>query len=158
MNDENAVVNSLSEVDSDGNSLFQKYVEDINSNSPDETKVVFTSIGEAIQTYKDVMQNYKRDEDERANNSKPVEVQSTTTEQSAPAKPVNPMPGIFGSAATTLEEANESAKKTVEEQSLPADNTTSATTDNTVESKEDKKSDENQNHLILLQDRRVITL
>lgn len=142
LNDENAVVNSLSEVDSDDNSLFQKYVEDINSNSPDETKVVFTSIGEAIQTYKDVMQNYKRDEDERANNSKPVEVQSTTTEQSAPAKPVNPMPGIFGSAATTLEEANESAKKTVEEQSLPADNTTSATTDNTVESKEDKKSDE----------------
>ena len=142
LNDENAVVNSLSEVDSDGNSLFQKYVEDINSNSPDETKVVFTSIGEAIQTYKDVMQNYKRDEDERANNSKPVEVQSTTAEQSAPAKPVNPMPGIFGSAATTLEEANESAKKTVEEQSLLADNTTSATTDNAVESKEDKKSDE----------------
>lgn len=142
LSDENAVVNSLSEVDSDGNSLFQKYVEDINSNSPDETKVVFTSIGEAIQTYKDVMQNYKRDEDERANNSKPVEVQSTTAEQSAPAKPVNPMPGIFGSAATTLEEANESAKKTVEEQSLLADNTTSATTDSAVESKEDKKSDE----------------
>ena len=142
LNDENAVVNSLSEVDSDGNSLFQKYVEDINSNSPDETKVVFTSIGEAIQTYKDVMQNYKRDEDERTNNSKPVEVQSTTAEQSAPAKPVNPMPGIFGSVATTLEEANESAKKTVEEQPLPADNTTSATTDNAVESKEDKKSDE----------------
>lgn len=121
LNDENAVVNSLSEVDSDGNSLFQKYVEDINSNSPDETKVVFTSIGEAIQTYKDVMQNYKRDEEERANNSKPVEVQSTTAEQSAPAKPVNPMPGIFGTAATTLEEANESAKKTMEEQPTSVD-------------------------------------
>lgn len=142
LNDENAIINSLSELDSDGNSLFQKYVEDINSNSPDETKVAFTSIGEAIQTYKDVMQNYKRDEDERANNSKPVEVQSTTAEQSAPAKPVNPMPGVFGSAATTLEEANESAKKTIEEQPLSTDNTTSVTTDNTVESKEDKKSDE----------------
>lgn len=138
LNDENAVVNSLSEVDSDGNSLFQKYVEDINSNSPDETKVVFTSIGEAIQTYKDVMQNYKRDEDERANNSKPVEVQSTTAEQSAPAKPVNPMPGIFGTAATTLEEANESAKKTMEEQPTSVDDT--PTNLNQEESKKEEDS------------------
>lgn len=138
LNDKNAVINSLSEVDSDGNSLFQKYVEDINSNSPDETKVVFTSIGEAIQTYKDVMQNYKRDEEERANNSKPVEVQSTTAEQSAPAKPVNPMPGIFGSAATTLEEANESAKKTMEEQ--PASVDTTPTNINQEESKKEEDS------------------
>ena len=116
LNDENAVINSLSQVDNDGNSLFQRYVEDINSSSPKETQVVFTSVGEAIQTYKNVMQNYKRDEEEKANNSKPVEVQSTTAEQSAPPKPVNPMPGIFGTAATTLEEANESAKKTMEEQ------------------------------------------
>lgn len=115
LNDENAVINSLSQVDNDGNSLFQRYVEDINSSSPNETQVVFTSVGEAIQTYKNVMQNYKRDEEEKANNSKPVEVQSTTEEQSAPPKPVNPMPGIFGTAATTLEEANESAKKTIEE-------------------------------------------
>lgn len=138
LNDKNAVINSLSEVDSDGNSLFQKYVEDINSNSPDETKVVFTSIGEAIQTYKDVMQNYKRDEEERANNSKPVEVQSTTAEQSAPAKPVNPMPGIFGLAATTLEEANESAKKTMEEQ--PASVDTTPTNINQEESKKEEDS------------------
>ena len=137
LNNENAVVNSLSEVDSDGNSLFQKYVEDINSNSPDETKVVFTSIGEAIQTYKDVMQNYKRDEDERANNSKPVEVQSTTAEQSAPAKPVNPMPGIFGSAATSLEENNESARKTIEEQPVSTDTPTNL---NREESKKEKDS------------------
>lgn len=139
LNDENAVVNSLSEVDSDGNSLFQKYVEDINSNSPDETKVVFTSIGEAIQTYKDVMQNYKRDEEERANNSKPVEVQSTTAEQSAPAKPVNPMPGIFGTAATTLEEANESAKKTMEEQPISVD-----TTPTNLNQEEDEKENDSQ--------------
>lgn len=138
LNDKNAVINSLSEVDSDGNSLFQKDVEDINSNSPDETKVVFTSIGEAIQTYKDVMQSYKRDEDERANNSKPVEIQSTTAEQSAPAKPVNPMPGISGSAATTLEEANESAKKTMEEQ--PASVDTTPTNINQEESKKEEDS------------------
>lgn len=139
LNNENAVINSLSEADSDGNSLFQKYIEDINSDSPDETKVVFTSIGEAIQTYKDVMHNYKRDENERANNSKPVEVQSTTSEQSAPAKPVNPMPGIFGSAATTLEEANESAKKTIEEQPASGDNTST-----NLNQEEDKKDDDPQ--------------
>ena len=139
LNDENAVVNTLSEVDNDGNSLFQKYVEDINSNSPDETKVVFTSIGEAIQTYKDVMQNYKRDEDERANNSKPVEVQSTTAEQSAPAKSVNPMPGIFGTAATTLEEADESAKKTMEEQPASVD-----TTPTNINQEEDEKQNDSQ--------------
>lgn len=142
LNNESEVISALSQLDENGNSLFQKYVEDINSNSPNETQVVFTSIGEAIQTYKDVMQNYKRDEDEKANNSKPVEVQSTTAEQSAPAKPINPMPGVFGSAAATLEESDESAKRTIDEQSLLADSTTSATTDNAVESKEDKKSDE----------------
>lgn len=114
LNNENAVIDALSELDDNGNSLFQKYVEDINANSPDETQVVFTSVGEAIQTYKDVMQNYKRDEAEKANNSKPVETQDTTPEQSAPAKPVNPRPGIFGSAPTPLEESEESAKKTIE--------------------------------------------
>ena len=124
LNDENAVINSLSQVDNEGNSLFQRYVEDINSNSPNETQVAFTSVGEAIQTYKNVMQNYKRDEEEKAQNSKPVEVQSTTPEQSAPAKPVNPMPGVFSTAATTLQEADESAKKTIEEQPsvTPVDN------------------------------------
>lgn len=133
LNDENAVINSLSQVDNDGSSLFQRCVEDINSSSSNETQVVFTSVGEAIQTYKNVMQNYKRDEEEKANNSKPVEVQSTTAEQSAPPKPVNPMPGIFGTAATTLEEANESAKKTMEEQP-------SATpVNNEVKSEEEKK-------------------
>jgi hypothetical protein len=133
LNDENAVINSLSQVDNDGNSLFQRYVEDINSSSPNETQVVFTSVGEAIQTYKNVMQNYKRDEEEKANNSKPVEVQSTTAEQSAPPKPVNPMPGIFGTAATTLEEANESAKKTMEEQPSVTP------VNNEVKSEEEKK-------------------
>lgn len=139
LNNESEVISSLSQLDENGNSLFQKYVEDINSNSPDETKVVFTSIGEAIQTYKDVMQNYKRDEDERANNSKPVEAQSTTAEQSAPAKPVNPMPGIFGIAATTLEEANESAKKTMEEQPASVD-----TTPTNLKQEEDEKENDSQ--------------
>lgn len=138
LNNESEVVSSLSQLDENGNSLFQKYVEDINSNSPDETKVVFTSIGEAIQTYKNVMQNYRRDESEKANNAKPVEVQSTTVEQSAPPKPVNPMPGIFGTAATSLEEANESARKTMEEQPVSTD--TTPTNLNQEESKKEKES------------------
>ena len=138
LNNEGEVVSSLSQLDENGNSLFQKYVEDINSNSPDETKVVFTSIGEAIQTYKNVMQNYRRDESEKANNAKPIEVQSTTVEQSAPPKPVNPMPGIFGTAATSLEEANESARKTIEEQPVSTD--TTPTNLNQEESKKEKES------------------
>lgn len=138
LNNESEVVSSLSQLDENGNSLFQKYVEGINSNSPDETKVVFTSIGEAIQTYKNVMQNYRRDESEKANNAKPIEVQSTTVEQSAPPKPVNPMPGIFGTAATSLEEANESARKTMEEQPVSTD--TTPTNLNQEESKKEKNS------------------
>ena len=139
LNDDNAVINSLSETDSEGNSLFQRYVEDINSNSSEETKVVFTSVGEAIQTYKNVMQNYKRDEKEKEDNARPVEIQNTTVEQSAPPKPVNPMPGIFSTAATTLEEANESAKKTIEEQTPMSDNSTVSTINNQIEDKEDDK-------------------
>lgn len=138
LNNESEVISSLSQLDENGNSLFQKYVEDINSNSSDETKVIFTSIGEVIQTYKDVMQNYRRDESEKANNAKPVEVQNTTAEQSAPPKPVNPMPGIFGTAATSLEEANESARKTMEEQPVSTD--TTPTNLNQEESKEEKNS------------------
>ena len=141
LNDENAVINSLSQVDNDGNPLFKRYVEDINSNSPNETQVAFTSIGEAIQTYKNVMQNYKRDEKEKANNSKPVEVQSTTPEQSAPAKPVNPMPGIFGTAATSLEEAEESAKKTIEEKPISTDTTTSLSQEEDKKEKDSKPFD-----------------
>lgn len=140
LNDKNAVINSLSQVDNEGNSLFQRYVEDINSSSPEETQVVFTSVGEAIQTYKDVIQNYRRDEAERANNSKPVEIQDTTPEQSAPAKPVNPRPGIFGSAATSLEEAEASAKKTVE----TSDVTKPIATEGKTNEKLDKEQKEEQ--------------
>lgn len=121
LNNESEVVNFLSQLDENEDSLFKKYIEEINSSSSDETKVMFTSIGEVIQTYKGVMYNYKRDENEKANNAKSIEVQPTTAEQSTPPKTVNPMPGIFSTAATSLEEANESIKKTMEEVPVTVD-------------------------------------
>ena len=118
LNNESDVINALSKVDENNNSLFQKYVEDINANSADETKTVFTSIGEVIQTYKDVMKNYKTDEKEKANNAKPVEVKDTKKEESAPATPVDPTPEVSDMLDEALETSNESSNKDTKESSL----------------------------------------
>ena len=118
LNNENDVINALSKVDENNNSLFQKYVEDINANSADETKTVFTSIGEVIQTYKDVMKNYKVDEKEKANNAKPVEVKDTKEEESAPATPVDPTPEVSDMVDEALKASNKSSNEDTKESSL----------------------------------------
>lgn len=118
LDDENAVVNALSEKDEDGNSLLQKYVDEINNDSPEETRVVFTSVGEAIQTYKDIMKNYKRDEKEKEDNSRPVKAENTTSDKSAPAKPVSPFAGVFKTAATSPEENDRDIARSIEDESI----------------------------------------
>ena len=118
LNNENDVINALSKVDENNNSLFQKYVEDINANLADETKTVFTSIGEVIQTYKDVMKNYKVDEKEKANNAKPVEVKDTKKEESAPATPVDPTPEVSDMVDEALKASNKSSNEDTKESSL----------------------------------------
>lgn len=118
LNNENDVINALSKVDENNNSLFQKYVEDINANSADETKTVFTSIGEVIQTYKDVMKNYKTDEKEKANNAKPVEVKDTKKEESAPATPIDPTPEVPDMVDEASKVSNKSSNEDTKESSL----------------------------------------
>lgn len=82
--DTNAVTEALTKSDKNGN-LFQQYVERVNESLPDNEKTVFTSIPEAIQTYKDVLQDVINDREETARNTRPVIPEATKLEDSKPA-------------------------------------------------------------------------
>lgn len=112
INDTNSVINALSEQDEQGNSLFEQYVNDVNENAREEAKSEFTSVGEAIQAYKDVMEEYNTSEQEKANNAKETPVAPTTSEQSAPPKaPSAQGPSLMEMGTATAEE---SAKRSQE--------------------------------------------
>ena len=112
INDSNSVINALSEQDEQGNSLFEQYVNDVNENAREEAKSEFTSVGEAIQAYKDVMEEYNTSEQEKANNAKETPVAPTTSEQSAPPKaPSAQGPSLMEMGTATAEE---SAKRSQE--------------------------------------------
>lgn len=91
-NDNQAVVNALSATDENGVSEFKKYVEEVNSTIPEAEQTAFTSTGEAIQNFNDVMATYNKENAQREANAQPVEVTPTTPEQSAPA--VTPEPVV----------------------------------------------------------------
>lgn len=112
INDTNSVINALSEQDEQGNSLFEQYVKDVNENAREDAKSEFTSVGEAIQAYKDVMKEYNTSEQEKANNAKETPVAPTTSEQSAPPK----TPSAKGPSLTEMgtATAEESAKRSQE--------------------------------------------
>jgi len=105
--DANAVVEALEKQYTleDGSTVnaFAEYVADTNTRVKDNEKAVFTSTGEVIQNFKDVMKSLRREAEEQASNARPVEVQSTTPEQSAPTQAPQPQqhsePGIFGQGA-----------------------------------------------------------
>nr|UVM92054.1 MAG: protein of unknown function DUF3799 [Bacteriophage sp.] len=112
INDTNSVINALSEQDEQGNSLFEQYVKNVNENAREEAKSEFTSVGEAIQAYKDVMGEYNTSEQEKANNAKETPVAPTTPEQSAPPKaPSAQGPSLMEMGTSTAEE---SAKRSQE--------------------------------------------
>lgn len=112
INDTNSVINALSEQDEQGNSLFEQYVNDVNENAREDAKSEFTSVGEAIQAYKDVMEEYNTSEQEKANNAKETPVTPTTPEQSAPPKaPSAQGPSLMEIGTSTAEE---SAKRSQE--------------------------------------------
>lgn len=112
INDTNSVINALSEQDEQGNSLFEQYVKNVNENAREDAKSEFTSIGEAIQAYKDVMEEYNTSEQEKANNAKETPVAPTTSEQSAPPKaPSAQGPSLMEMGTSTAEE---SAKRSQE--------------------------------------------
>ena len=101
INDENAVVKALSEEDTDGISLFKKYVEEINSSTEEPNRTVFTSIGEAIQNFKNVVDSYKKQQKEIEANNTPIKTEPTTPEQAAPVKHNPPVQADDPDAAKT---------------------------------------------------------
>lgn len=106
INDTNSVINALSEQDEQGDSLFEQYVKDVNENAREDAKSEFTSVGEAIQAYKDVMGEYNKSLQEKANNAKETPVVPTTPEQSAPPKaPSAKGPSLFEMGTATAEES-----------------------------------------------------
>lgn len=112
INDTNSVINALSEQDEQGNSLFEQYVKDVNENAREDVKSEFTSVGEAIQAYKDIMEEYSTSEQEKANNAKKTPVTPTTPEQSAPPKtPAAQGPSLMEMDTST---AKKSAKRSQE--------------------------------------------
>ena len=98
LKDASQVVEAMSLVDTDGVSEFQKYVEEVNSSLPEVERTAFTSVGEALQTFNDVMDSYLKSETEKAVNSRPVEVDITAESQAAPV--------VTPEAATAEEKAN----------------------------------------------------
>lgn len=110
--DVDAAVSALAEQDEQGNSLFEQYVNDVNSNIADDYKSVFTSVGEAIQAYKSVIEEYNKSLQEKENNAKDTPVTPTTSEQSAPPK----APSAKGPSLTEMgtATAEESAKRSQE--------------------------------------------
>ena len=112
INDSDAVVTALAEQDEEGNSLLEQYINDVNSDTPDDVRSVFTSTEEAIQAYKSVMGEYNAALQEKANNAKETPVAPTTSEQSAPPKtPSAKGPSLFEMGTATAEE---SAKRSQE--------------------------------------------
>lgn len=90
-NDNQAVVDALSAVDENGVSEFRKYVEEVNSTIPEAEQTAFTSVGEAIQNFNDVMATYNKENAQREANEAPIEVTPTTPEQSAPTASPEPV-------------------------------------------------------------------
>lgn len=69
-----AVIDAVSAVDENGISEFKKYVEEINSTLPEAEQTAFTSIGEALQNFNDVMKNYITEKAQVEANNAPIEV------------------------------------------------------------------------------------
>ena len=122
--------NALMEQDDSGNFLFEKYVEEVNSHLPEEDRVEFTSIGEAIQTYVDALNRNNKDTAERERVEQPIVTDDTPAEDSTPATPVE----------TSLEESSEieseptqtSTEVSPQGESIPAENETIRTANNIV--------------------------
>lgn len=135
MEDVNAVTNALTEQNSEGQNLFQNYVNAVNADADEATRTNFTSIGETLQTIKDIMSKYQNDVIETEANEAPIIVIPTTQESNTPKPSPTPnqgKPGIFGTAPTTLEESDKSLSKTQETEVVvqsPTPNGTTITVD-----------------------------
>ncbi len=70
----------LMEQDAQGNFLFESYVNEVNSNIPEDERVEFTSIGQVIQTYVDALNRNNKDNAEREKVEQPIVVEDTPIE------------------------------------------------------------------------------
>ena len=142
-NDADAVVAALSSVGSNGKTNFENYVDELNESIPELEKTVFTSTGEVIQNFKDVLERYNKDKEEVENNEKGVIVEPVTTNDNRPAPEVNAAvnPGIFATASKSLEEAEADMKRS-------QDTNTSETKDTKEDSNVEKLKENNSEEII----------
>lgn len=114
LNDQEAVTNTLSQVDENG-SKFEQYVTALNADADIDSNTDFTSVGEVVQMIKDVVGKYNKDTQESAATNAPVVATPTTGESNNPVTP--PAPGIFGTnfAHSTLEEASKAQQREVQD-------------------------------------------
>lgn len=72
LSDKNVIIKTLSEKDKDGKLEFEKYIEKVNERLSSDDKVVFTSIGEAIYNFNNVMREYLEEEGIRQDDDAPI--------------------------------------------------------------------------------------
>ena len=113
----------LLEKDADGNFLFEKYVESVNSKLKEEDKAVFTSMGEVIQTYVDAVNRNKKDIKDKENAEEPVVVDDTPVSNSVPAEPIEVHTNV---TEDVIEEAQpeEQPETSPQGEEIPAENNT----------------------------------
>lgn len=114
--------NALMEQDGNGNFLFEKYVEEVNSHLPEEDRVEFTSIGEAIQTYVDALNRNNKDNAEREKVEQPIDVDDSPIEESSPASPVETT--VEGVDTEVNEPVQTPTETSPQGESIPAENET----------------------------------
>ena len=78
------VIAALQEKDENGDLSFRNYIERINNAHPEAEKVVFTSIGSAINTYKKALRIKTEDDAEAARLEREVPVENTPKNEGAP--------------------------------------------------------------------------
>lgn len=152
-NDADAVVAALSSIGSNGKTNFENYVDELNESIPELERTVFTSTGEVIQNFKDVLEKYNKDNAEVENNEKGVIVEPVTTNDNRPAPEVNATvnPGIFATASKSLEEAEADMKRS-------QDNNTSETRDTKEDSNIEKLKENNSEEIITAYNTAVNTI
>ena len=135
LNNEDAVFEALQATDEEGYNKFVSYINKQNEGIPTNEQVVFTSLEEVYQTYKDVLSQVKYDRAAQERAAKPIKVDNSKQKAPAPAptpqveeetpKPApKPAPrvGVFAKASQTVEggfSAEEREGGTLEVESTP---------------------------------------
>lgn len=124
---------ALTEMMPDGSKTrFEQYVDDINANTSDAVKTEFTSVGEVIQSIREVLGKYQHDVQEQDSIDAPIIIggSANTPSDSSSASPdvtiipsipttpqaAPPGPGVFATAATSQEQADQQLQATQEQE------------------------------------------